>query len=190
MRKYFSLFSIDKGRSPFCRLLVLWVAFGQLAMIFLLLSPPFYALEMLTQVVSEIIPGVDSIKTLPVFDRETATTHHALLWALSPLFLVLILIIPISPADVAMLPKKKGQVAILICILIIGVLLFVFDSIYIGVYTFGIYKTSLGFAFLASVQVAYVHVAVYLIRFSVQKNLSFFDWLRGTQCLLLRTSQR
>ena len=69
MCKYFSLFSIDNGRSPFFRLLVLWVAFGQLLMIFLLPAPPFPILEMLTQVVSEVIPGVGSIKSLPVFDR-------------------------------------------------------------------------------------------------------------------------
>ena len=121
MSGYFSLFSVDDGRSPLCRLLVLWVALGQLIMIFLLLFPPFSALEVLTQVVSEVIPRVGSIKSLPVFDREVAATHHALLWVLSPILLVLILIIPISPSDVAMLPKKKTQVAILIFILIIGV---------------------------------------------------------------------
>ena len=169
MRGYFSLFSVDDGRSPLCRLLVLWVALGQLVMIFLLLAPPFSALEVLTQVVSEVIPRVGSIKSLPVFDREVAATHHALLWVLSPILLVLILIIPISTSDVAMLPKKKGHVVFLICILSSG-LVFAFNSFYIGVYTFGIYKVSLGFAFLSSVDVAYVPVAAYLIRFVVQRK--------------------
>ena len=170
MRGYFSLFSVDDGKSPLCRLLVLWVALGQLIMIFLLLSPPLSALEVLTQVVSEIIPGVESIKSLPVFDREVAATHHALLWVLSPLFLVLILVIPISPADVAMLPKKKGHVVFLICFLVASGLAFSFHKFHIGAYTFGIYKASLGFAFLSSVQVVYIHVAAYLIRFLVHKR--------------------
>ena len=170
MRGYFSLFSVDDGRSPLCRLLVLWVALGQLIMIFLLLSPPLSALEVLTQVVSEIIPGVGSVKSLPVFDREVAATHHALLWVLSPLFLVLILVVPISPADVAMLPKEKVQVVTLISFLIIGGGLFAFEGVYVGFYTFGIYKVSLGFAFLSSVQVVYIHVAAYLIRFLVHKR--------------------
>ena len=179
MCKYFSLFSIDNGRSPFFRLLVLWVAFGQLLMIFLLPAPPFPILEMLTQVVSEVIPGVGSIKSLPVFDQEIATTHHALLWVLSPLFLVLIFIIPISPADVAMLPKKKAHIATLICFLIMGGLSFAFFRFYVGVYAFGIYKISLGFAFLSSIQIVYVHVAVYLIRFLAKKNPFFFDCFQG-----------
>ena len=170
MRGYFSLFSVDAGRSPLCRILVLWVALGQLVMIFLLLAPPFSALEVLTQVVSEVIPGVGSIKSLPVFDQEIAATHHALLWVLSPLLLVLFFVVPISPADVAMLPKKKNQVAILIFILIMGVLLLAFDGVYVGFYTFGIYKLSLGFAFLSSFQVAYIPAATYLIRFLVQKR--------------------
>ncbi len=174
MSGYFSLFSVDDGRSPLCRLLVLWVALGQLIMIFLLLFPPFPALEVLTQVVSEVIPGVGSIKSLPVFDREIATIHHALLWVLSPLLLALIFVVPISPADVAMLPKKKTQVAILIFILIIGVLLLAFSGVYVGFYTFGIYKFSLGFAFLSSFQVAYVPVAMYLIRFVVQRRSLLF----------------
>ena len=99
---------------------------------------------------------------------------------------MLIFVVPISPADVTMLPKKKAHIATLICLLVIGGLLFAFDGIYVGVYTFGIYKISLGFAFLSSIQIVYVHVAVYLIRFLAKKIILFFDKNNRGQTTIFR----
>ena len=163
--------SPDNGnRSTLRWMLFWWFALGQILMIFLLFAPPSATLSRLADAVSKILPMIESVRSLPVFNPEIARVHLALVWVLSPIFFIVSCCIPIPTADAAMMPKRKTQMMFLVFLPFVAGIVSFFGDFYVGGRTFGIYKVSLGFALLSSFWSALIPLSMYLARIMAEND--------------------
>jgi len=134
----------------FSYLVFIWFVFGQVLMIYLNAQPPIAnQFSPLVDMVSDVIPTVDSVSRAKVFDREIGQSHHALLWLLSiPLSALFAGLVWYEQKYIKVVYRSPRSLALAIVFFLLAIANAVLDF-YTGKYTLGLAKFSWGFALVS-----------------------------------------
>lgn len=152
------------GLSPKVAAVVAWFVLGQVLMFYLKAIPPTQnEFSQVVDLISKLIPTVDSVRDAKVFDSEIGRSHHALVWLLSfPFSALLIGLARYEQKQIREVYRTQKLLGLAIIFFSLALMNAALDF-YTGVYSFGLANTSAGFALLSCFSALVLPLAVNFI---------------------------